>query len=190
MVSNAKDAKWLTGLMNVESGLTKVVRIWCSFWYAALIICMILQVFTRFVLEAPLPWTDEGARYLWATLCFIGCGAAITDNAHIEINIISSLLKGIEDEGKKFRLARIADIVRFITLIGLGGLLSYLTGNYMIMMMKTGQVSAAMELPVWVLYALLLFGFVSVVFHSICRLVITIADHPRIIDPIITGGDD
>jgi len=189
-VSNAKNAKWFTGLIKIESTLTKVIRVWCSFWYAGLIVCMILQVFTRFVLEAPLPWTDEGARYLWATLCFIGCGAAITDNAHIEINIISSLLKGVADEKKKFKLAKIADSVRFITLIGIGGLCAYLCGTYMGLMAKSGQVSAAMELPVWVLYALILFGFISIIFHSLCRLVITFVDHQRIIDPIITGGDD
>ena len=189
-MSNVKDAKWFTGLVKIENILTKVIRVWCSFWYTGLIICMILQVFTRFVLESPLPWTDEGARYLWATLCFIGCGAAITDNAHIEINIISSLLKSVENEKKKFRLAKIADSARFITLIGIGVLLCYLCGTYMGMMFKSGQVSAAMELPVWVLYALILFGFISVIFHSLCRLVITFVNHGRIIDPIITGGDD
>lgn len=189
-MSNIKDARWFTGLINVERVLTKIIRVWCSLWFSGLIVCMILQVFTRFVLEAPLPWTDEGARYLWATLCFIGCGAAITDNAHIEINIISSLLKGVKDEAKKYRLAKIADTVRFITLIALGSLLCYLCGTYMGMMFKSGQVSAAMELPVWVLYALILFGFISVIFHSLCRLVITFVDHGRIIDPIITGGDD
>ena len=189
-MSNIKDAKWFTGLVKFERLLTKVVRIWCSFWYAGLILCMVLQVFTRFVLKSPLPWTDEGARYLWATLCFIGCGAAITDNAHIEINIISSLLKKIEDEKKKFQLAQIADAVRFITLIGLGSLLCYLCSTYLGMMLKSGQVSAAMEIPVWVLYALILFGFISVVFHSLCRLIITFVDHQSIIDPIITGGDD
>ena len=189
-MSNAKNAKWFTGLIKIESTLTKAIRVWCSFWYAGLIVCMILQVFTRFVLEQPLPWTDEGARYLWATLCFIGCGAAITDNAHIEINIISSLLKGVVDEKQKFRLAKIADSIRFITLIGIGGLCAYLCGTYMGLMEKSGQVSAAMELPVWVLYALILFGFISIIFHSLCRLVITFVDHQRIIDPIITGGDD
>ena len=189
-MSNIKDAKWFTGLVKIERTLTKTVRVWCSVWYVGLIVCMILQVFTRFVLEAPLPWTDEGARYLWATLCFIGCGAAITDNAHIEINIISSLLKGVNDEVKKYKMARIADAVRFITLIGLGSLLCYLCGTYLGMMFKSGQVSAAMEVPVWVLYALILFGFISVVFHSLCRLIITIVDHQSIIDPIITGGDD
>lgn len=100
-MSNIKDARWFTGLINVERVLTKIIRVWCSLWFSGLIVCMILQVFTRFILEAPLPWTDEGARYLWATLCFIGCGAAITDNAHIEINIISSLLKGVKRRSKE-----------------------------------------------------------------------------------------
>ena len=189
-MSKAKDARWFTGLRTIERTLTKAIRWWCTIWYAGLIVMMILQVFTRFVLEAPLPWTDEGARYLWATLCFIGCGAAITENAHIEINIISSVLKGIADEKKKYKLAQIADAARFVILIGIGGLCAYLCGTYMSLMMKTGQVSAAMELPVWVLYALILFGFISVMFHSFCRLVITIVDHQSIIDPIITGGDD
>lgn len=189
-MSSVKETKFFNGIVKMEKIVTKGVRIVCSAWYAGLIIMMILQVFTRFVLKAPLPWTDEAARYLWATLCFIGCGAAITDNAHIEINIISSLLKNVDDKKKQLRLAKIADGVRFSILIFLGGLLTYLTTKYMFMMLKSGQVTAAMEIPVWFVYALIIFGFVGVIFHSICRLIITIINHESIIDPIIIGGDD
>ena len=92
-MTKAKDAKWFKGLVKLEKSLTGIISWICAVWFAAMIACMIWQVVSRFVLNISVPWTDEASRYLWITLCFIGAGAALSENDHVEINIIASLLK-------------------------------------------------------------------------------------------------
>ena len=103
-LSNSNNVKWVDSLISFEKRITKVEKFICTIWYALIIVMLVLQVVTRFILKSSIPWTDESARYLWATLCFIGCGAAISEDAHIEINIIGSLIAGMEDDEKKLKI--------------------------------------------------------------------------------------
>ena len=92
-MAKAKDANWFQGIVKIERTLTNAISWICTVWFAVMILCMVWQVVSRFILHISVPWTDEASRYLWITLCFIGAGAAISDNEHVEINIIASLLK-------------------------------------------------------------------------------------------------
>ena len=100
-MAKAKDANWFQGIVKIERTLTNAISWICTVWFAVMILCMVWQVVSRFILHISVPWTDEASRYLWITLCFIGAGAAISDNEHVEINIIASLLKK-KEHNKKF----------------------------------------------------------------------------------------
>ena len=186
----AKERKWLNGVRKFEDTLCKIMSVVCTVWFASLIFLIVLQVFTRFVLKQALPWTDEGGRYLWATLCFLGCGTAISRGQHIEINIIGSILKDMKDDAKKRKIARFCDIVKYIITTGMGALIGYLFLTLVKGVAKTHVLSAAMHAPMSLVYGLVLFGFVGVVVHSLCRLILAIFDHESIIDPVIIGGDE
>ena len=72
-----KDAKWFKAVVKTEKVFSNGISWICTAWFAAMILCMIWQVVSRFVLNISVPWTDEASRYLWITLCFIGAGAVI-----------------------------------------------------------------------------------------------------------------
>ena len=159
-------------------------------WFAAMIACMIWQVVSRFVLNISVPWTDEASRYLWITLCFIGAGAALSENDHVEINIIASLLKNLEHE-KKYALARLSDIARYVILTVLAIFLTYLWIEFTLKAMKLGQTSAALMIPMTTPYIIIDIGMISVIIHSLFRLIISIVDHESIIDPqVLKGGEE
>jgi len=185
-----KERKWVKGVAKFEDTLCKINNVVCSVWFAGLIFLIILQVFTRFVLKQALPWTDEGARYLWLTLCFLGCGTAVSQGNHIEINIIGSILKDVKDENKKRHAAQIIDIIKYVILIGMGSLLTYLFYFLTSGLEKSGTLSAALRMPMWMVYGIIVLGFALVVVHALCRLILSIFDHDSIIDPIIVGGDE
>lgn len=54
---------------------------------AALLVDLGLQVFTRYVLNDPLSWTEEVARHLFVAMVYLGTSAAISDRAHVGINV-------------------------------------------------------------------------------------------------------
>ena len=169
--------------------MTNVISWVCTAWFAAMILCMMWQVVSRFVLNISVPWTDEASRYLWITICFLGAGAAISEGAHVEINIVASFLKKLEGD-KKYKWARISDIVRYIIITGLGIFLAYQFLTFTLKVIKLGQLSAALLIPMAVPYLIIDFGIISIIVHSVFRLVISIVDHESIIDPqILKGGE-
>ena len=189
-MTKAKDAKWFKGLVKLEKSLTGIISWICAVWFAAMIACMIWQVVSRFVLNISVPWTDEASRYLWITLCFIGAGAALSENDHVEINIIASLLKNLEHE-KKYALARLSDIARYVILTVLAIFLTYLWIEFTLKAMKLGQTSAALMIPMATPYIIIDIGMISVIIHSLFRLIISIVDHESIIDPqVLKGGEE
>lgn len=188
-MTKAKDTKWFGGLVKIEHTMTKIMECICAVWFAAMIACMVWQVVSRFILHLSVPWTDEASRYLWITLAFIGAGAAISDNAHVEINIIASFLKNIKDEKKKYKMAQLSDIVRYVILVGLSLFLAFYWITFTSKALKLGQLSAAMMIPMTIPYIIIDIGVVSMILHSAFRLIISIVDHESIIDPqVVKGG--
>lgn len=61
---------------------------------AGMLICLFLQVFFRYVLNSPLIWTEESARYLYVWVTFITAGYCVHEHLHVEMTIFSNLIKG------------------------------------------------------------------------------------------------
>ncbi|WP_051679000.1 TRAP transporter large permease subunit [Xanthobacter sp. 91] len=72
--------------------------------------CMATGVFSRYAMDAALPWTDEIASYLFAALTFLGAASGIWHDNHARIEML---------------LDRVGPTMRWrLGAIGLGGLLS------------------------------------------------------------------
>lgn len=54
---------------------------------AALVVTTVLQVLTRYVLQRPLDWTEETARYVFVWLAMIGAGVAARDRVHFFVDL-------------------------------------------------------------------------------------------------------
>jgi TRAP-type C4-dicarboxylate transport system permease small subunit len=55
---------------------------------AAITVITFLQVFTRYVTEDPLIWTEEVARYLFVWITLVGGAAAVRTNGHFGLDIL------------------------------------------------------------------------------------------------------
>jgi TRAP-type C4-dicarboxylate transport system permease small subunit len=60
--------------------------IMCFFFYV-LMICLFLQVFTRFVLNNPLSFTEEVSRFSFVWICYIGISFSVKLKNHIRIEV-------------------------------------------------------------------------------------------------------
>jgi TRAP-type C4-dicarboxylate transport system permease small subunit len=176
---------WISAILRVESGLCTVINWACTFILLAMLATMVWQVTCRFVLKMFVPWTDELSRYLFISITYVGAGAALSQNAHVEISLITSILKGVQNEKRKLFLAKLDDIIRYAAMFFLSVVLFKLTWPYTWQVKAVGQVSAAMHMPTWILDAILVFGLFSMAFHSLLRIILCIGDHSEIIDPMI-----
>jgi TRAP-type C4-dicarboxylate transport system permease small subunit len=52
------------------------------------------QVFTRYVLNDPNPYSEEAARYLYVGVVFFGAAAAVRDRSHVGIPFVVEKLPG------------------------------------------------------------------------------------------------
>jgi TRAP-type C4-dicarboxylate transport system permease small subunit len=69
-------------------------------WLLAALVAVItvvtfLQVFTRYVTENPLIWTEEVARYLFVWITLIGGAAAVRTNGHFGLDILRRLFPAL-----------------------------------------------------------------------------------------------
>jgi len=59
---------------------------------ALLLAAMLVQVFTRYVLNDPTAWTEEACRYLYVYIVFLGASAAIADRSHVSVNVVTQMM--------------------------------------------------------------------------------------------------
>jgi len=66
----------------------------CVSLFVLILVTMIMQVTSRYVLNAPLIWTEEMARmsYIWA--CYLGGPIAFRRGTHVTITFVSERLPG------------------------------------------------------------------------------------------------
>lgn len=62
---------------------------------AAITVVTFLQVFTRYVTEDPLIWTEEAARYLFVWITLIGGAAAVRSNRHFGLDILRRMFPAL-----------------------------------------------------------------------------------------------
>jgi len=74
--------------LNFVDKLNNIMKYIISAFFIVLAILVVLQVITRFVINYPLSWSEEIARYLMIYIVFIGSGLAMRRQQHIAIDFI------------------------------------------------------------------------------------------------------
>jgi TRAP-type C4-dicarboxylate transport system permease small subunit len=116
------------------------------------------QFFTRYVLNDSAAWTEEIGRYLLIGTVFIGAAIGVTKNNHIQVDFFYQFMPG--------RLARVmatgVDLCRILFF----GSTVMLT---LMMMNKLGSNSrmTLIDLPMNVVYAVCLLGFIAMTWRSV-----------------------
>lgn len=121
------------------------------------------QVFSRYVLANPSSFTDELARYLMIWLGVMGTAYVSGKKLHVAIDILPDKLS----PKRQVKLKKIINliIILFATLIFIvgGSKLVYL--SYIL-----GQKSAALQIPLYVVYLCIPLSGLCIVFFKMCDL--------------------
>lgn len=138
---------------------------------AIMLISVSWQVISRYLLGDASSFTDELARYLLIWVGMLGAAYAAGQRMHLAIDLFPSRLTG---KGK-YRLAIFINvlIIFFVlaTFVIGGSRLVYITYTL-------GQTSAAMQLPLAYVYAILPFSGVLIVYYKIRDIFLMEPDNP------------
>ena len=138
--------------------LDKILGSILVFLMAFIVLAVLWQVFSRYVLQNPSSVTEEIARYLMIWIGILGAAYASGQQEHLAINILPPKLN--ERNCIRLRIGINILIILFAlcALIVGGGNLVYI--SYLL-----GQTSAALHLPLSVVYAVLpLSGLLIIVY--------------------------
>jgi TRAP-type C4-dicarboxylate transport system permease small subunit len=131
---------------------------------AGMVINVLWQVFTRFILQDPSSYTDELARYMLVWVGLLGAAYVAGQKMHLAIDLISRSCEG----KKKLALEIFSDscILMFsLVVMVIGGIrLVYIT-------LSLEQISAALQIPLGYVYTVLPLSGVLLVFYSTLSLI-------------------
>ncbi len=122
------------------------------------VLAVLWQVFSRYVMQSPSSVTEELARYLLIWIGILGAAYAAGQQEHLSINLLEEKLNSLNR--KRLRIGINLLIIFFcITALIIGG------GQLVYVSYDLGQRSAALEIPLYVVYmALPISGLLIIVY--------------------------
>ncbi|MDQ3189803.1 MAG: TRAP transporter small permease [Pseudomonadota bacterium] len=131
---------------------------WIAFvFFWALSFVIFLQFFTRYALNDSASWTEEIARYLLICVTFIGATIGVRKNNHIQVDFLYRILPA--------PLMRVMSILVDAARILFLGYATWLT--FQLLMRIGGQQMSVVDLPIGLVYGVVLAGFALMTWRSI-----------------------
>lgn len=141
---------------------------------AALVIftaLVVLQVIMRYVMGAPLTWSEEIARFALVWFVWISGSYAVKYLRHVKFNVIVDLI------GSKIPVAqRVIRVFVFVLWLAFLVLMLALSWQQVMQQVSSGQVSAASRLPMSFVYFGLTLGMALMSFRVAQHLVLAFID--------------
>ncbi len=152
-----KALKWLDD--NIEVFL-------CGILLGVITIVMFVQVICRYVLGHALPWPEEFCRYCYIWITFLSIGLTIRTGSYFRVTALIDLLP------KKGR--RAMEILVQLVNVAFFGACAYVSIDIFDTVLNSTQTSAAMRLPMYIVYIALPLGMFLSAIRSIQMLFLNI----------------
>ncbi len=127
-----------------------------------------LQVIMRYVFNNSLSWSEEFARYVFIWQIWLGASVSLKEDAHISVDVVSGKL----GPRGKCLLALLANLIMFgfsIFIVDYGW-------QMVSSMYARNLTSAALRVPMYLVYAALPFSHMVIVLRLIGRIVGNVKD--------------
>jgi len=130
---------------------------------AAMVINVLWQVFTRFVLKNPSSFTEEAARYMMIWVGLLGSAYASGHKSHLALDLITSRFQGARKRASELFIHSVVLLFALGVLV-LGG------GRLVWIQLSLGQQSAALQLKLGYVYLAVPLAGLFIVFYSLLAL--------------------
>jgi TRAP-type C4-dicarboxylate transport system permease small subunit len=137
----------------------------------AMTLCVLLGVLCRYVLKAPLPWSEEMARYLMIWGASVGASIAFREGSHISVTILVDRLDRV--------IGRV--VIRFAQTIVIVFMATVALKGFNLLFELKGQTSPAMEIPMAWPYLAIPVGCLLILLEALAKLILkdNTIEHPE-----------
>ena len=124
-----------------------------------LVMTVLWQVASRFLLDDPSSYTEEIARFLLLWIGLLGGCYAYRNHSHLGLDIVTS---NMNEKGRRLTAAGVTAVVAAFSLL----VLCYGGGNLVWLTLDLRQTSAAMGIPMGYVYSILPLSGVLLLYYS------------------------
>ena len=126
-------------------GLIRIERSLVIFFFAVMVLASVFQVINRNLLHIPIGWSEELARYCMVWMALLGTQIGLRQGTQMSIEVFVKRLKG----NAYVAVSLLSDtLVCVFSFVVFGYSLDLIT-----MQLKSGQLSAAMKVPMVLPYS-------------------------------------
>ncbi len=146
-------------LQRIRSVIDKVLELFLVVIMGAMVLAVLWQVFSRFILHDPSPYTEELVRFLLIWLALLGAAYAVSKRLHLAIDYFTLKFKGRQ----KIYSGLFIDTGIFLFalfVMTVGGL------NLVIMTLTMNHVSAVLGLKMGYVYLVLPLSGILILFYA------------------------
>ncbi len=123
---------------------------------------MTLQIVMRYVFLSPLAWAEEFCRYCYIVSVFLSLAFTLKKGNMLRVNVVVDLFPTL--------LRNILGL--FADILLLGGFVLFFQESITrtLFVRTTGQLSPAMQIPIWMMYCVMILGFGLAIIRSVSRM--------------------
>lgn len=147
----------------MKQKLDKILGVILVALMALMVLAVLWQVFSRYVLNAPSSFTEEIARYLLIWIGVLGAAYAAGQQQHLAIDILPPRLN--PKNRIKLRIVINLLVILFCVLVLIIG-----GGNLVYVNYSLGQSSAALNVPLGFVYAIIPISGILVIVYKVNEL--------------------
>lgn len=132
---------------------------------SAMVILMGLQIFMRYVLKASLAWPEEMIRYMFIWFVFLGVSYGVRYNIHLRVDLLEIGLP---------KLKPVLNVLQDMVFLAFCVYMVQPAYAGVRALIRNGQTSAAMDMPMYLVYMSLFIGFILAIFRFVQKYVLLI----------------
>lgn len=144
----------------MKKKLDKILGGFLVFLMSIMVLAVLWQVFSRYIMDSPSSITEEMARYLLIWIGILGAAYASGQQEHLAINLLEEKLN--KQNRKLLRIGIDLLIIFFCATVLIIGGVNLVYVNY-----DLGQTSAALEIPLYIVYLVVPLSGILVIAYKI-----------------------
>lgn len=130
---------------------------------AFMVLNVLWQVASRYIVRSPSSFTDELARYLLIWVGLLGASYVTGQKMHLAIDIIPQKLEGKKERNLNIFINSVVGLFALFAMVWGGSNLVYIT-------LKLNQTSASLGLPLGYVYSVIPLSGLLIIYYSIANL--------------------